>query len=714
MNSAASTHGHLQALVILTACLAPLWFLRGAAADDLPNSAESAVCAFQDAVFLSTRDTEVDGRRAVDLYWKSTELSSAVKVDAAFNQKLAALYADLEGDRVVRVALRADGWTGQPTRAPLVLMQGQPFATVLVVVANQTDHRQEVTLRVGGDAASVAEQSIQLAPGQTTALAPTLQANKLGPFNAMLDLIGERRASIPLSGEVRHAVRLRLRVLDPDSTVTPARVYIHGADGLSHTPVDAFDRIMWMTAEHYFYTPGVSELVLPAGRTRVEVRKGFDFTPIIRDLNLTPGRPESVELRLAWLRNMHAAGWRSGDDHVHGNYTGEPWSKPADDLLAIRAEGLDVGNMMVSNSTGTTIHDERYFEGRPSAVSTRDTILYWNQEMRTWSYGHLVLLNLKRLVRPLYTGFPGAQNWEDEPSNYSQAQQAREQGGVAVYAHPALRFDDIPTGSLASESVVDVALGGIDAFEVFCSHDEPSMELWYRFLNLGFKVGLAGGSDAFLNQRFSFLPGGERMYVHTGHHGDYASWINELRRGRSFATVGPLMLFDGDGEQPGSERRFAAPAKVSLGVSVVSPIPVSKLEIVANGQVVAEASSPMPTEGLAWRGVLGLAQSSWIAARVWGPNSDRIANGPSRWSERHSPTLVLLAHSSPSYVYVDDQPIFSETARQFCLHWLDALIERIRTEGKFTTEAHRDDVLATFMRARAVYQNMGTHEKAKP
>ena len=207
--------------MILTACLAPLWFLRGAAADDLPNSAESAVCAFQDAVFLSTRDTEVDGRRAVDLYWKSTELSSAVKVDAAFNQKLAALYADLEGDRVVRVALRADGWTGQPTRAPLVLMQGQPFATVLVVVANQTDHRQEVTLRVGGDAASVAEQSIQLAPGQTTALAPTLQANKLGPFNAMLDLIGERRASIPLSGEVRHAVRLRLRVLDPDSTVTP-------------------------------------------------------------------------------------------------------------------------------------------------------------------------------------------------------------------------------------------------------------------------------------------------------------------------------------------------------------------------------------------------------------------------------------------------------------------------------------------------------------
>src|SRR6185437_2250286 len=125
-------------------------------------------------------------------------------------------------------------------------------------------------------------------------------------------------------------------------------------------------------------------------------------------------------------------------------------------------------------------------------------------------YGHLVLLGLKSLVRPIYTGFPGTPHWQDYPSNYDQAEQARREGGIALYAHPALRFDYFPSGSLAGEAVADVALGGIDGLEVFCSHDEPSMELWYRFLNLGFRLGIGGGSDAFVNQSFAFLTGGER------------------------------------------------------------------------------------------------------------------------------------------------------------------------------------------------------------
>ena len=509
-------------------------------------------------------------------------------------------------------------------------------------------------------------------------------------------------------GEVRSAVRLRMRVLDPQGTPTPVRVYVHGADGLSHFAAGALDRVMWMTAEHYFYSPGVVEMVLPAGRARVEVRKGFDCQPVIREFDLAAGDAE-INVRLQWLRDMNTAGWYSGDDHIHGNYTGEQWSTPADDLLAVRAEGLNVANMMVSNSTGGAIHDERYFEGKPNAVSSTGTILYWNQEMRTWSYGHLLLLNLKRLVRPLYTGFPGTAHWEDYPANLSQEERAHTDGGVTLYAHPALRFDNIPEGSLAGESVVDVALGGIDAMEVFCSHDEPSMELWYKFLNLGFKLAISGGSDAFLNQGFAFLAGGERVYVYTGETFDYAAWIDGLRSGRSFATVGPLLDFEVDGKPPGTETRIASgPAAVPVRIRVVSSIPISRAEVVLNGRVVAEASSPQPTDRLEWQGNVTVEGSAWLAARVWGPNDDRIANGPSRWSQRRSGTLVLVAHSSPSYVYVERQPIFSMQDRDFCLRWLESLVRRIRKNGQFSSDAHRDEVLATFDRARQVYERMGT------
>jgi hypothetical protein len=364
--------------------------------------------------------------------------------------------------------------------------------------------------------------------------------------------------------------------------------------------------------------------------------------------------------------------------------------------------------MMVSNSSGDTVHDERYFEGKVNGFSTEDAVLYWNQEMRTWSYGHLLLLNLNRLVRPLYTGFPGSHNWEDYPTNYSQAQQAQRQGGTVVYAHPALRFNDIPTGSLAGEAVADVALGGIDAFEVFCSHDEASMELWYRFLNLGFKLGIAGGSDAFLNQPFSFLAGGERVYAYTGKHFDYAAWMDALKQGRSFATVGPLLDFQVEGKDPGSQRKVSSgPETVSVVIRAVSAIPISRAELVEKGRVIAEASSLRPTHRLEWKGKVTVQESTWLAARVWGPGNDRIGNGPSRWSQRRSENVVLLAHSSPSYVYIGRQPIFSNSDRDFCIEWVDRLVDRISKEGKFGSDAHRAEVLAGFARARKVYERMG-------
>lgn len=123
---------------------------------------------------------------------------------------------------------------------------------------------------------------------------------------------------------------------------------------------------------------------------------------------------------------MSARGWYSGDEHIHGNYRGDQFITPADNLLMIRAEDLNVGNMMVSNSGGAQIHDEPHFEGKLHGLSTRDYLLYWNQEMRNKDlYGHLILLNLKELVRPIYTGFPGTENWEDYPSNYEQARKTK-------------------------------------------------------------------------------------------------------------------------------------------------------------------------------------------------------------------------------------------------------------------------------------------------
>ena len=144
-------------------------------------------------------------------------------------------------------------------------------------------------------------------------------------------------------------------------------------------------------------------------------------------------------------------------------------------------------------------------------------------------YGHLLFSGLRELVRPVYSGFPGTPNADDWPSNLDSANNARRQGAIAMYAHPAVKLEAFPSGSDARESVVDVALGGIDALEVFCSQEEAAMRLWYHFLNCGFPLGISGGSDAFLNQNFAFVAGGDRVYVQAGRGFSHAEWIDGLR-----------------------------------------------------------------------------------------------------------------------------------------------------------------------------------------
>ncbi len=668
---------------------------------------------FEEVALRSTRDVSSRRALAIDLYWKAYEMAGRQGSPEELERLFGSLYAQLEGDRVARIALTPAGWESKVPPGPLILTQGRPDDHLLLIISNRKQVARTFTISGSDPALDVAGQSIELMAGATTAIFMSLTGRRPGPLHSSLRVAtGGESTVVPLDCDVRPSGRLTVHVVDEKGRPTAARLFLTGADGLSHTPEAPLDRVMWMSGEHFFYSDGLFTVDLPAGRGRVEAVKGFDYVPTAREVEIEPQRTTTIDVRLRHLAGMNALGWYSGDDHIHGNYTGKQSVTPADDLLVINAEDLNVGNLMVSNSTGDQIHDERYFEGRPNALSRPDHILYWNQEMRTRDfYGHLVLLNLKQLVRPLYTGFPGSPNWEDYPSNYQQAQKAKAQGGFTIYAHPALAFDQIPTGSLAGESVVDVALGAVDAMEVFCSHDEPSMELWYKFLNCGFRLGITAGSDAFINQRFSFIAGGERVYVYAGGRFDYPSWIGALKHERAFATVGPLLFFEVEGRPPGQQFHFAKePVKLRTAAHALSSLPMIRMEILANGKVIASVSSETPTTALEWKGAVDITRSSWLAARVWGPGNRLIANGPSRWSQRRSP-LVLQAHTAPSYVYLGDSPIYSAEDRAFFIKWIDSLIEKIKRRGRFATEERRQEVIGIFLRARRAYEEMGSKKR---
>src|SRR5215470_7273636 len=139
-----------------------------------------------------------------------------------------------------------------------------------------------------------------------------------------------------------------------------------------------------MSAEYYFHGENAFDIDLPAGRTLIEATRGPEYAIVSQSVDLAPGKPASVSLVLKRWENMAAKGWYSADAHIHANYTADHHQviDAKDIRLQAYAEDLNNANLMVANSSGAFLHDIQYFEGRPSALSTPNFILYWNEEMR--------------------------------------------------------------------------------------------------------------------------------------------------------------------------------------------------------------------------------------------------------------------------------------------------------------------------------------------
>lgn len=663
---------------------------------------------FQKVTLQSTRDITVRGYRAVDLYWKSVNLASqpgsrAERIARGIND----LYSHLQGSHVAEVAITPCGWKTEAPGKALVLTQGKLESKLLIVLSNHTATPQTFTVASANPVLEVLAKTLALPVGVSRGIFVKTLVEKPGRVTAPLRVrSAQSETTVPLEFDVHPAGPLIVNVMDRSGHTVPARVFLVGSDGFSHTPEGSVDRVMWMSVQHFFYTGGMMRAKLPAGNTKIEVLKGFDYLPTKAEVKIEPGKTMRLVLRLKYLQDMNSQGWYSGADNIHTNYIGDTM-RPRDLLLIAQAEGLNVANVGICYSTGPRVYDEKYFEGRPNAVSTRKCILYWNAEMRTdGPCGHLIFLNLKQLVRPIYTGFVHTPSWENYPSNYAQARKAQQQRGFVAYAQPALGYDKFEWGPEAGESPVDVALDAVEGFEVFCSHDAPSMDLWYKFLNLGFKLGITGGSDALFNRTFTFVVGGERVHVYTGRRFDYSKWIEGLKQERSFATRGPLLFFKLRGNLPGHKFYFSdGPQKLQPAARAFSYIPMTKLEIVVNGKVMDRVVQSTPTDHLEWKGTLTFNYSAWVAARIWGPNNCLIANGPSRWAESHY-HAVLLAHTSPSHVEIAGSKIYSERDRDFVLRWIDALIAKLNATGKFGSQIHRQEVVDVCLRAHPIYEQM--------
>ncbi len=199
------------------------------------------------------------------------------------------------------------------------------------------------------------------------------------------------------------------------------------------------------------------------------------------------------------------------------------------------------------------------------------------------------------------------------------------------------------------------------------------LSLYYRYLNLGFRLAPSAGSAT------GVLPnplGYNRVYVRQrGSELTPENWYRSFQEGPSLATNGPVLFFDVKGR--GRWR--------SVAVEALSREPMRVVEIVANGRVLYSARPSGDKRKLRLRRSLDTAGYTWVAARSF------VDAG----------RTIRIAHTSPIYL---DGCFDAQGDAQYFVAWMDELIQQAAADPKrFSSEDERRQVLAIYDRARAFY-----------
>lgn len=601
---------------------------------------------------------------------------------------------------VFRVRLTDSGMTWANAPKEFVMAASHCFNLPLSV-ENATGSAVKVSAEYHATRMNSQFQDLALDPGSTGGYflraiesEPGARKGRLVVHAAGHDLAAE------VSFDVRPLVNLRMKLLDENGKPATARIYLTGSDGLAYAPYGSINRYTAMSAEPYFDAENSFALDVPAGETQIEATRGLEYQITSTKAMAAKDSPP-VTIQLKRWTNMAAKGWYSSDAHIHANYTADQHQviDLHDIRLYVHAEDLNNANMLVANSGDAFLHDIQYFEGKPNSISEPGYIVYWDEEMRHRGlYGHMAFYGLKKLIYPLYTGFPNTPYPEDYPPNYAQADAAMRDNAAVDYVHPAMvpSFEEMG-GAGAHELPIDLALGKVDAMDVLSNDDEiASMTIWYRLLNCGFRLAISAGTDSFTNVTDHYTPGGGRVYVRSGSPLRYDDWLREYKRGHSFASNGPMIQFTVDGHEAGDDLRFPTGSRQTVHVkaNMNTQVPVDKLEVVVNGKVVtsraARGQNQVSLDEPVW-----LDQSAWIAVRAIGPWSRPVLND-----------IQAFAHTSPVYVHFGDSRVkFADDAR-FYDEWIGKLIAQVKDRGRFATPAHREEVIALFERAQAIYRAM--------
>jgi hypothetical protein len=532
--------------------------------------------------------------------------------------------------------------------------------------------------------------------------------------------------------------QLHLDIKEGNGLPAAARVSVVDSRGMFHAPAgawihadDAYDRKLRPFEQHYFHAQGGASVDVPAGEVTVKVVHGMERKIEERRMTLSSGQIENLafDLRAGSWSVPDPGRWVSADVHVHMNYGGNYRNIPAHLAIQAAAENLGIVHALIVNKeqrfpdiaySGRQI-DPVSFASATTAAETGHApraVVVHGQEYHTSYWGHLGLLDIAGgIILPGYVGYPNTAAASLYPTNADVADIAHARGALVGYVHP---FDDYPEPiknprePLTNELPVDMALGKVDYMEItgFSDH-RATAAVWYRLLNLGYRLPAAGGTDAMAN--FASLRGPvgmNRVYVRVRDERDPAErasdelqaadpptlvreWLAGLKAGASFATNGPLLGLHLGGVPVGGSLDFAQPQpRVAFSAHLRSIVPVDHLELVCNGKPV-RVLARAPTDHADIEGSVALEATGWCLLRASTDTArEQVLDN------------YVYATTSPIYFTVAGKKAHSPGDAAYFEAWTDRLAEAVAAYPDWNDPAEKRGVLEKIARAKSIFEGM--------
>ena len=440
--------------------------------------------------------------------------------------------------------------------------------------------------------------------------------------------------------------RIHLETIDAGtSRVVPARVGLYDVTGriplpaTDAVPVHRFAddaRLQWLNRRTFwasesrqaFYVNGRYDAVLPVGLYDLVATRGPEYRLARRKVEVRAGETTTIRVPLQRYVDLPSAGWYSGDSHIHLMR-----DEPADMAVwsQLAAEDVHVGNLLEMGNIAGTYFKQPAWDRAGQFDRDGYTIVPGQEDPRTGMRGHTIHWNLKSHV-----------HFEKEAFfQYDRVfERTRSQGALTGYAHLGELFNG--RRGLA----LDVPFGLVDFIEVL-QGGRLNTDVWYSFLNLGYRVLPAGGAD--YPYFGPTLPGVERTYVKLDAPFSAAAWFDGFRRGHVYVTNGPFVRLSVNGREMGEEVRVARGTRLDIAADAqLNPDvdDLDRLELVVLGDVDARESAN-GNDRIHLQKTIVADHSMWIAARAYGGHQQ--------------PQFTTVAHTAPIYVVVDSEPTWKRS-----------------------------------------------------